>query len=68
MSRNRAKLLPEDAPDEIKEFMLRNNSTWASATNGLTGQTTVYLADDFVMPAGGVLTPEVTEYAPGAIG
>ena len=61
MARNRAKLLPEDAPDAVKEMMLRNGSTWATMHNDLTGQSTTYFAEDFVMPAGRVLTPEVIE-------
>lgn len=62
---SKAPRVPENAPDDVKEFMARNASTWATRTNEF-GQITTYFSPDFEMPEDPVLTPTVSE--PGSPG
>ncbi len=56
--------IPEDAPEDVKSFMVRNGSTWATKTDQF-GMTRTYFSTKFKMPEDGVLTPTVQE--PGGL-
>lgn len=58
--------IDESWPEDVKDFMTRHSSTWATKTDSY-GNVTTYTTPDFVPPEDGVLTPTVRENTPGTL-
>lgn len=47
-------------PEDVKDFMIRNDSTWATKTDS-DGNVASYMTPDFTPPADGVVRPTARE-------